>query len=383
VRILEVTDFYYPWIGGPSRFVESVARGLAGLGCEVTIVCPSPAGPSWSEFGSPRLERVRTWPIPVGYHLRVGLPLFSVERLIRRWRPDVVHIHHPFPISAAAMLAAQRHRIPVVATNHTIPACSLYGLRGSPFYRIAMVAFGAYLAGFLRRANVVTTPTHTAARMLAELGYRGTVTVVSNGVDTARFLPATNIGNDTVPVVLYTGRLDAEKDMETWVRAIPFVLQHCRARFLIGGEGTDKPRLERLVTALGLSDHVNFIGYVAEDALPTIYQVASVYAISSPVELQSISTLEAMAAGLPIVAVNAGALPELVHSGLNGLLTPPRDAASFAAAIVAILSDPTRRRSMGQMSRAIAETHRIECTVEQYIQIFTHVCSRGSTGGGL
>jgi 1,2-diacylglycerol 3-alpha-glucosyltransferase len=380
VKVLEATDFYYPWIAGPAPFIRNLSIGLVNRGHEVVIACPSPSGRPFDENGPPRTHRVRTWPVPFGYRLRAGIPMGDMNRFVARWRPDIVHLHHPFPISAAAMIAARRHKIPVVATNHTIPECTLFGLRNSPLYKPAQAAFSAYINGFLKRAEVVTTPTESAAGMLRSMGFTGFVRAISNGVDTGRFRPAEADDDrpggadadkeNEPPVVLYTGRLDDDKDMDTFVDAIPHVLEAIPARFRIGGEGTDRARLETRVRAMGLSDAVEFTGYVPDAGLPAVFRGASLYAISSRVELQSISTLEAMASGLPVVAVDACALPELVRLGENGILVPSGDGPAFGRAIVAILQDNGLCKRMGRASRRIAEGHSVDEMVSRYEQVF-------------
>lgn len=329
---------------------------------------------------------MRTWPIPVGHRLRAGFPLIDLPRFISAWHPDVVHIHHPFPISITALAAARLRSIPVVATNHTVPACTLFGLRRSWLYRPSSKALSLHIRAVLSAANLVTTPTRTAAGMLRDLGFRGQVAAISNGVDTHRFQPSPAQQDHEAPLVLYTGRLDDDKDVGTLVNAIPMVLERVLARFQIGGEGTDRPRLEALVRQSGVSQSVRFSGYVPNEDLAKTYQSASVYAITSPVELQSISTLEAMASGLPVVAVGAGALPELVRPDVNGFLVPPGDSAALSDALVQLISNASLRREMGARSRQMAEQHSLADTTSQYEQIFqrvTHEHKRGTVCSSL
>ncbi len=312
-------------------------------------------------------------PIPFGYQLRTGFPVGDLGRVIREWSPDVVHIHHPFPISIAGVVWSRLKRIPLVATNHTIPECSLYGMRESRFYQPLSNVMSFYIRMVLGRADVVTTPTPTAAAQLKALGFGKPVLPVSNGVDGDRFSPPQKPVKLDPPVVLYTGRLDAEKELDTLIEAVPYVHQETGARFRIGGEGSDRRRLEDLVARRGLQQFVEFTGYVSDEALPDVYREASVYAISSPVELQSISTLEAMACGLPIAAVDAGALPELVKPGINGYLAPRGDSRSFGEAIVRILNAEHGGQAMKAASRNLALQHGVSEMVSAYEDIFARL----------
>lgn len=376
MKIGLVTDFYYPWIGGPSACVKNLCRGLHDRGHDVSLLAPSPRGDSYVEMDGPiELTRARTAPVPVGFELRCAVrPLSDTSRWIDRIRPDVVHIHHPFPLSAAALFCARRRDIPVVATNHTVPECSLWGLRGSPrLYRGAETAFTWWLLQLLNRCEAVATPTPSAARAIRLLGFGGHVEPISNGVDTRRFSLEqagsdlkSRLGLDDRPVVLYTGRLDAEKRMDLWLSAAAALANEIDVQFLIGGKGTDRGRVERLTFDLGIADRVKFFGYLDDAEYPDVYRLAEVFFITSEVELQSICTLEAVASGLPVVAVRAGALPELVRHQQNGYLVEPGDWWDAARRLADVLVDAPKRRKMAAQSRAIAGQHDVTLTIDKY-----------------
>ncbi|GAC1508901.1 MAG: hypothetical protein NVS2B16_06500 [Chloroflexota bacterium] len=321
------------------------------------------------------MQRSRTAPLPFGYKVRVSVqPHRDGARWLERVRPDVVHFHHPFPLSAATSRLACRAGIPVVATNHTIPECSLWGIRHTgPLYATTTFFFARWLVHVLNRATTVATPTATASNLLQNLGYARTVVPISNGIDTRRFSPGPareslrrRLGLDDRSIVLYTGRLDAEKQLDIWLRSAAALSRHVNAQFVVGGKGTQQERLVRLAHALHLDNDVRFIGYVSDDDLPDLYRLAHVYYMTSPVELQSIATLEAVASGLPVVAVNAGALPELVRDGENGFLISPGDARCGAERLARLLNDVALSARFRQRSREIAMGHDLLRSVEGY-----------------
>jgi len=225
----------------------------------------------------------------------------------------------------------------------------------------------------MRRCVAVATPTLTAASALRKLGFKDQIRVISNGIDTGQFTPgesseslAIQLGIDRQLVVLYTGRLDAEKSMDMWLESAALIPKEIDVRFLVGGEGTDRTRLQALASTLGLNERVSFIGYLPSEDLPNLYRIADIYLITSSVELQSITTLEALASGLPIVAVNAGALPELVHDRVNGYVVASGDARGAADCILSLLLDAETRKSMGHQSRRLAERHALPQTIKLY-----------------
>lgn len=366
MRIAIAADFTSPWVGGPATFIDNFRRYLHGAGHQVEVIAPSLTGRQSTEATPHGMtRRVPTLPVPFGYQLRAAYRPDAVRAALQAARPDVVQIHHPFPLGLSALQAARALGIPVVAVNHTIPECSLYGLREHrALYPFAVGAFRRYLLWFLNRAGRVCTPTQTAARLLRGMAFSGEVTVISNGIDTDRFAPSPDrpaaraaLGLPEKPTLLYTGRLDAEKDMETWLRAAALALRNIDAHLVVGGEGADRPRLERLARDLDLAGRVTFPGYLSASDLPRLYQAADAYCITSAVELQSITTLEAAATGLPIVAARAGALPELVDEGINGYLAEPGNVPAFALAMERVLTDQAGRRRLGEASRSKAERH--------------------------
>lgn len=381
MKIGVVTDFYYPWIGGPSAVVRNLGAGFATRGHAVYVLAPGPDGhPVRETDGSIDVQRARTASLPFGYNLRVACtPLRDARLLLDRVQPDVVHVHHPFPLSAAAIHAARRRGIPVVATNHTIPECSLWGLRNhGSLYSIAYFCMTRWLLYLLDSTTLVATPTATAAGMLRTMGFKRNVVAISNGIDTNRFSPGpkneslrARLGLDDRPVVLYTGRLDAEKQMDVWLRAASTVAAGLNIQFVVGGRGAEQEALRRLAIELELSDNVSFVGYVSESDLSDLYRLADVYFVTSPVELQSIATLEAIATGLPVVATRAGALPELVHHGQNGFLVPVGDASAAADCLAQLLENERLRSRFGFESRRIAMDHDLLGSVERYERLLT------------
>jgi glycosyltransferase involved in cell wall biosynthesis len=374
VRVAIATDFHSPWIGGPATFIDNFAAYLACNDHTVDVIAPSPSGKPYVERrDNITVRRMATVPMPFGYNMRATARIDRVFAAVRSARPDVMQVHHPFPLGFSAVQAARRLSIPVVAVNHTIPECSLYGLRDSQAYPLAVSAFSRYLSWFLSQADAICTPTSTAATLLKGLGVRRPVEVISNGIDVARFAPAFDqvearreLGLPNKPTILYTGRLDAEKDMDTWLRAGAVALQSFDAHLVVGGEGTDKARLVALAQRLGIARNVSFPGYLPLARLPRLYQAADVYCITSAVELQSITTLEALASGLPVVAANAGALPELVEDRGNGYLATTGNVSEFAHALKALLGSPACARAMGASGRRRAESHSLGAVAERH-----------------
>ena len=343
LRVLIVTDQYEPMIGGVPTVTRELARGLAERGHAVQVLAPSAGGRSGTAgrrlddaAGQLTIASQRSLRWPWYQDQRLGLLRPGAAReLITGFGPDVVHVHSPLTLGAAARSAARRRRVPVVYTNHYLPAnvhpTATAEQRSSTVSAAAGalfdVGFYGYLTGFANRCDRVTAPTATALLLLREHGLRAPSQVMSNGIDLDVFSPgqadeslrrryALPAGQ---PLILSVGRLSPEKRADVLIEAV--AAQEARDAVLaLAGSGPDEERLRALTARLGVSDRVRFLGFIPGTDLPGLYRLADVFAIASEAELQSLVTMEAMASGLPVVAVNAGALPELVHAGENGFL---------------------------------------------------------------
>ncbi|MCL5411780.1 MAG: glycosyltransferase [Patescibacteria group bacterium] len=385
MRILIATDSYKPNVDGVSVFLSRLTEQLVAKGHEVAVIAPSPTYQSFLEKdhgvvifrqGSIKPIRTKAW-------FFSPFPYPTVYQAVKKFSPDVVHINLPFNIGLATLRAARRIGVPVVASCHTIPGNVTANFKFmGPTVKALDVFLWQYFRWFYNHCDFITTPTPTAIRMLnQDNSITKPLLAISNGIDTEVF----RAGQEStklrerlkVPlktVVLYTGRLDKEKELDVLVGAMPSVLKEIPAHFMIAGEGTERDNLEKLARKLRVSSHLTFAGFLEEKEFPLIYNIASVFAISSPVELQSIVTLEAMSSGLPVVGVKAGALPELIQNGVNGFLFPEGSISKMAGAIVRILKDEELRRKFSRNSREIVvKKHSLEATAEKYLEVYRKV----------
>ncbi|MHB1131136.1 MAG: glycosyltransferase [Chloroflexota bacterium] len=385
MRILYALDSYRPNIDGVAISHERIAKRLAKRGHSVAVVAPARRLSDYAEDVAGLLVyRVRAlkvlsdrWWLPV-------FPSASVERALLDYRPDLVVISLPFLLSRAALSVAHRHGVPVVGVTGTmaewltanLPLPRDVAARAEP-------AVWRQIASYYERCDVVVGVTQTALDLLRAHGLTRPSMVISNGVSLRRFHPrrrdrdlAARLGLDERPTVMYTGRLDAEKELDVWLRAAATVRQRgIDAQFILVGQGSERHRLEGLAESLGLTDHVRFAGFLSDRDYESVFSLADVFAIASTAELQSIVTLEAAASGLPLVVVNAGALPELVREGYNGALFTPRDHEEMATQLVSVLGDPALRREWARHSRLVALQHDIEASVAAYERLYRAVAA--------
>lgn len=385
MKVLIASDLHYPTINGVATFSRNLAKGLADRGHEVLVIAPSQAGKRCKEVdGNHVIVRTDSVPFPFYQNFRISLnPSREVKRIIEDFDPDVIHIQMLLGIGQAAMKHGNRLGIPIVSTNHAMPENLMDNLRLlAPVSRPINYMLKSYGARFHSKADLITMPTQSAIDMF-EVGKISTpMRAVSNGIDLSRFTPGVvpdslyekfNLPKDA-PIVSYIGRLDAEKHLSVLVRAFASIKKnHPSAHLLIVGDGTDRANLEALSYELDIEDSVTFTGRVSDEEIEQLHRVGTVYCMPSPAELQSIATLEAMASGQPIVAVDAGALGELCQDERNGYLVNTDDSKAIAKSLVAILDDPKLRDKMAKESLAIANTHNLNTTLEIFEQIYTEV----------
>lgn len=380
MKILIAADLHWPTINGVATASRTLAKGLSDRGHEVLVIAPSQTGRGYEEYdGNYLVKRTMSVPFPFYQNFRISpTPQREVRKIISEFEPDVIHVQMALFLGFAARNYALKYDIPLVATNHAMPENLMDNIRllapiSKPIQRL-MVEYGAR---FHAKADYITLPTESAIAMFGEDRVQTPVKAISNGIDLSRF-QATKPDEDiykkfNLPkdkqIVGYIGRVDAEKHLDVLFKAFAQIVDDGK-HLLIVGSGTEMEHLRNLAYQLGIDDSVTFAGRVSDEEIVQLHKVGALYCITSPAELQSIATLEAMASGKPIVAVDAGALGELCQDGTNGYLCPKDDVDAVATAIDKILADKKLQKEFSKKSLEIAGMHDIAHTIDQYEAIY-------------
>ncbi|WP_084467824.1 glycosyltransferase [Actinokineospora inagensis] len=368
--VLIAADTFPPDVNGAANFADRLARGLAGRGLDVHVVCPSPDGrPGTSVVAGVTVHRISSWRTPFHPTFRICLPWRAsreVAPLLDRLDPDVVHVQAHFGVGRTTLGAATRRGVPVVATNHFMPE-NLFGYSPIPRFLHRGLARLAYLdlRRIFGRASVITAPTPTAAALLHHRGL--TARAISCGIDLSRFAGSSSERGRGPLIVAFVGRLDAEKNIDVLLRALPHVPE---VRAELVGIGTCRESLADLAVELGVADRVVFHGFRSDEDLVGVLHRVDAFVMPGTAELQSIATMEAMAAGLPVLAADAVALPHLVRPGETGFLFPPGDHIMLAAALAELADNPARRRTLGAAGRALITRHDLATTLDEFQAVY-------------
>jgi len=387
MKILIAADLHWPTINGVATFSRNLAMGLAARGHEVVVIAPSQNGRRHKEIDENYvIERTRALPFPFYQNFRISLmPQAEVKSIIEKFQPDVIHLQSVLGNGRAALNYGKKLGIPIVATNHAMPENLLDNLRLiAPFTRSINYIMKEYGTRFHNNTDYMTLPTQAAIDMFDDIEIRVPIKAISNGIDLSKFRPGKvsaellkkyKIPAD-VPVVTYLGRLDSEKHVSILVRAFAQVLKKTKAHLMIVGSGNDAEDLQKLAIKLNIADKVTMTGRIPEEDKPEIHRIGKVFVTPSPVELQCIAMLEAMASGLPVIGVNDGALHELAQDGKNGYLVKTDDVDAIAEKVVKLLGDEKLREKMAKESVKIAKTHDIEHTLDEFEEIYRYVLEK-------
>lgn len=366
MRIVIVTDQYPPMVGGVPTVTQQLATDLASRDHQVWVAAPSYGSRDIYRIEQKvRVYRFSSFEWPTYEDLRIAfLPFIPMRNLLKKADPDVIHIHSPVVLGNIAQILAGGLRKPVIATNHYLPINMSRSLTGdSVFSKSFSNASYSYLVHFCNRCEYVTAPTATALNLLYEHGLRAPARAISNGIDLKRFSPGPrdealrerlHLPAD-LPLILSVNRLSQEKRIEVLIEAVSKMREP--AHLAIASTGPAEAELRAKVDELQLWDRVSFLGFISEADLVSLYRLADIFGIASEADLQSLTTMNALACGLPVVAANSYALPELVHHEENGFLFTPGNSAEMACYLDRLVHDANLRARMAEKGLEIIAEH--------------------------
>jgi rhamnosyl/mannosyltransferase len=338
MRILHIYKDYHPVLGGIENHIGTLAELEAGAGHEVTVLVTNPGGqPARETRNGVRLIRLPRIATLASAPLTFGFP-----RAIRRQRPDITHLHFPYPVGEVGQMRGGRGR-PYVITYHSDI------VRQKTLLRL----YAPLLRRLLRNAARILPTSQNYLNTSPWLQpFADKCTVVPLSVDPAPFAnPVPLIPPDGRPTLLFVGRHRHYKGVDDLIRALPGI----NARVLIGGDGPLRSQWEELARRLGLAAQIQFVGEVSDADLPGLFASADIFVLpaNSRAEAFGKVLLEAMVAGLPCITTEVGTGTSfVVQGGVSGVVVPPRDPRALREGIESLLGDADKRREMGAAGRA-------------------------------
>lgn len=386
MNIVMFTNTFTPHVGGVARSVSGLADGLRRRGHRVLVVAPKfPEAPA-KEMDVIRVPAVQRFggsdfsmPLPLGRRLSDDLDAFG---------PDIVHSHHPFLLGDTALRAAAARDVPTVFTYHT--RYELYDHYVAPDSdRLRRLVLSLSL-GYCDLCSAVIAPSQSIADHLRKHGVEAPIHVIPSGIDVARFAAGDRararraLGlSEEAFVVGHVGRLAPEKNLDYLARALAgFLKAETGAVALVTGDGASRSGMASTFEAAGLSGRIRFTGVLVGEALIDAYAAMDVFAFSSHSETQGLVLAEAMAAEVPVVALDAPGVREVVRDGVNGrLLTADASSEAFASALGELARrDPPALARMRGEARRTAETFSSDRSLDRTLQLYDDVAGKGGPG---
>jgi len=387
MRVLMLSDVYFPRVNGVSTSIQTFARELVAAGQEVTLIAP--------DYGRSSPEPFEVLRIPSLY-----LPLDPEDRILRPGRLkrhrarlaakgfDLLHIHTPFVAHYVGTALARRLRVPVIESYHTFFEQYLdkyVPLVPSAWLRLAARRFSAAQCNAV---HALAVPSHAMLEILLSYGVKVPARVVPTGIeldqfgsgDGERFRRQHDIPVDR-PVLVHVGRLAFEKNVDFLLRVMTRVVPRFPGLLLvIAGEGPSRRSLEVLTDRLRLRDNVTFLGYLDRDGpLEDCYSAGDAFIFASRTETQGLVLLESMALGVPVISTAVMGTREVLAGG-RGCLIAEDDESHFAAQIIRLLGDPELRRRLSDEARAYAREWSAPALAARMLDFYREVTARQRPG---
>jgi 1,2-diacylglycerol 3-alpha-glucosyltransferase len=386
MRIGIFTDHFYPELGGIQDSIAELVRELSKRGHTVHIWAPRaskknfelshlPEGEAqWEE--RVHIHRVPSFPLPSSsLQSRFASPFFRVEEEL-----DILHTHSFFGVGYRALTVARQKKIPLVGTNHwaiTEFSDYMHWLFEHVFKTVSI----RYVTWYYNHCAFVTAPSKTVLLEKEVAGLRAPYAVVSNPIDTGVFHPATLDERKAArrkwelegKVIACVGRIAPEKKNDIVIRAFARLLARVPDAVLtLGGHGSFEGEMKELTKRLGVEKHVRFLGTLTKREVSELFHAADAYAIASVSESQSMTLIQAFAAGLPAVGARWRAIPEYLNEE-RGFLFVRNDWEAMAGHLETLLLNDPLRKNMGERAHQFAQKFSTSAIVDEWEKIYKKV----------
>jgi glycosyltransferase involved in cell wall biosynthesis len=339
------TETYKPILNGVVTSVTNYTEGFRKLGHEVTVFCPT-----YKEKPEKGVFYVNSEPFPGASGYQYIMP-FNKEVINIAKKLDIIHAHHPFEMGVKARRLAKKYKKPFVFTNHTQYEKYLHYVPVlGPLFKEGLTW---WLQDFAKKCTLVTTPSQGMKRKLISAGFpKKTTLAVTNGVELEKFNKVVSenekikirkeIGAEKDDFILvFTGRIAEEKNLSFLIKAFKKIKQKIpNSKLLLVGSGSGEKEYKKLIKELGIEKSVLMAGAKEHDQMYKYYQSSNLFAFASTSETQGLVTIEAMASGLPAIAVKATGTEDIVQNNINGFMVR-EDIGLFAQKTIEMIKNQT------------------------------------------
>ncbi|MBD3296026.1 MAG: glycosyltransferase [Candidatus Omnitrophica bacterium] len=384
MNILMMSNTYTPIVGGIEKSIMSFARELRKRSHRVIIVAPEFKGQPEDEEDVIRVPAIQNFN---GTDFSVELPLHGrVSAFVKNVGIDIVHSHHPFLVGDTAVRFAAQYGVPLVFTYHTMYELNTHYVPGdSQLLKDFAVEL---VVGYCNLADHVLAPSQSVKKLILGRGVKTPVTELPTGLYPEKYSSGSGrkirqkagVPED-VFLAGYVGRVAEEKNMDFLCEALErFLRERKDAHFLLVGGGDMLEPVKERFREKGWGDRVHASGFLKEQDLTDAYHAMDILVFASKSETQGLVLAEAMAAGAPVVALDAPGTREVVKSGRNGTLIHEEDKDVFARALMDIMDmDISGRKDLAAGARRTAAEFSMEKSVKRLLDVYEGLVEKGRT----
>ncbi|MDZ7832631.1 MAG: glycosyltransferase [Desulfobacterales bacterium] len=384
LRIAMFTNNYLPFIGGVPISIERLRKGLLESGDQVRVVAPSYRDQAEDEEHVFRLPSV----LGMGKKAEFRIANIFVPRIFKQVKdfgPDIIHLHHPFWVGSLGLFIARRLKVPAVYTYHTRleEYAHFVPLPGVLFRNLISHAL---VKRFANKCDSIIVPTYSTEEYLRIIGVKRPIFVQPTGIDyqrmqevsdeaVSRLKKSLDIGEEKI--FISVSRLSNEKNIDFMIDAIDTLRSRTDQSFrlLLIGDGHQRERLQQRIEDLGLEKHFILVGAVPPEEMAVHYHLGDAFLFASKSETQGMVILEAMAAGLPVVAVRSSGIDDVIRHGHNGFKTPEKQE-NWCNCVRQLLEDPDLRKEMAENASQFAGNYSLEQFAKDVREIYAITLAR-------
>lgn len=385
LKVAMFTNNYLPFIGGVPISIERLRCGLEKLKDTVLIVAPSYANKSKQKSNVIRMPSIFSFGEKSEFQF-ANIFSAAVRKKVKAFKPDIIHVHHPFWIGSVGVFMARRLKVPAVYTYHTrLEHYAHFVFLPGSLFRNIIAHF--LVRRFANKCDAVIVPTDSTEEYLRMIGVTAPTYVQPTGIEYDRFQKVEPAAiatlkkrleiSDTETIFVSVSRLSDEKNIDFMIDALAELKKTTDTpfRLLMVGEGHQKQRLQAKIDELHLTKTIQLVGAVAPEHMASWYQLGDAFLFASQSETQGMVILEAMAAGLPVVAVRSSGIDDVVEDDYNGYKTPAKQAI-WLDRVGRVLNDPTLRSELSNNAERFAKAYSVGHFSQDVRHIYAETLAR-------
>lgn len=381
MKIAFFTNCYKPLINGVVTSIISLKEAYERKGHEVYIFAPRVEDYIDEEKN---IFRYRSINLTSKVKYPIAIPLsFRVKKVITEFNPDIVHVHHPFVLSSQAIMYGEKFGIPKILTLHTQYEQYAYYIAPIP-QKITQETIKMIISHLSYKIDCITAPSESMKGLIRSYGIKNRIEIIPNAIELDSFQEKNEQKCSEIKkrynlkeedkIILYVGRIAREKSIDKIIKALAVIKKKgfSKMKLLIVGQGPAMDELSQLVKALRVEEDVIFTGVVSNEEISHYYKIAYLFTIASTSESFGIVIIEALASGIPVLAVRAPGAVDILTDGVDGLLTED-NVEKFANSLEKLIIEPGLREKLSEGALRTSQRYSIDVISDRMLDLYREI----------